>query len=117
MTKRAAMLMAAGLVAALAAGATALSFGLGGNGPVQAETRDPKPIVRTVHRTVTVEKPAKGADQPVQVIQVASAPASGSSSSDDAFEEGSEDGEDHEAGDDHEDDDDFEDDDDHEDDD
>lgn len=117
MTKRAAMLMAAGLVAALAVGATALSFGLGGNGQVQAGTKDLEPIVRTVRRTVTVEKPAKGADQPVQVIQVASAPASDLSADDDAFEDGFEDddhgfeSEDdhaddhHEDGDDHEDDD------------
>jgi len=96
MTKRAAMLMAAGLVAALAAGAMALSFGLAGNGTAQAETKDPKPIVRTIHRTVTVEKPAKATDKPVQVIQLASAPASSTGSSDgsdDALEqqEGSDD--------------------------
>jgi len=107
-TKRAAMLMAAGLVAALAVGAMALSFGLTGNGPVQAEMKDQKPIVRTVHRTVTVEKPAKKAQEPVQVIQLASSPAPSTTSGgdleggggfeDDGFESESEDHGEHEAG-------------------
>jgi hypothetical protein len=95
MTKKAAMLMAAGLVATLAAGAMALSFGLTGNEPARADTKDQKPIVRTIRRTVTVEKPAKGAQQPVQVIQLASGPASSASAvsapstggSDDGYED------------------------------
>lgn len=106
MTKRAAMLTAAGLVAALAFGAMALSFGLAGNDPVQAGPKDPKPIVRTVRRTVTVEKPAKTAQQPVQVVRLSSAsvPSTNSAvapnttsdegSEDESFEDGSH--EDHE---------------------
>ena len=92
MTKRSAMLVAAGLVAALMVGAAALSFGLTGNGSAQAETTAPDPIVRTVHRTVRVEKDAKPAQQPVQVVQVASVPSTTSNDvsegtfDDDAYE-------------------------------
>ena len=91
MTKRSAMLMAAGLVGALLVGAAALSFGLSGGGAAVAETKAPDPIVRTIHRTVRVEKDAKPADQPVQVVQVGSAPVSTAMSEtegegDDAFE-------------------------------
>ena len=103
MTKRSAMLVAAGLVVALAGGATALSFGLSGNGTAQAETSAPEPIVRTVHRTVTVEKDAKGQQQPVQVVRVTSAPAPSTAvSSTDASHEGSEDAYEHEGDDGHE---------------
>jgi hypothetical protein len=69
------MLVAGGLVAALMVGAAALSFGLSGNGTAQAETKAPDPIVRTIHRTVRVEKDAKAAQQPVQVVRVASTSA------------------------------------------
>jgi len=106
MTKRSAMVMAAGLVAALMAGAMALSFGLSGSGTAQAETKAPEPIVRTIHRTVTVEKDAKPAEQQVQVVQVASAPTSSDVSgsddayqgeSDDAYEDESDDAYEHES--------------------
>jgi hypothetical protein len=98
MTKRSAMLVAAGLVAALLGGATALSFGLSGSGTAQAETPSPDPIVRTVHRTVTVEKDAKGQQQPVQVVRVTSDPAPSTAvSSTDASYEGSDDAYEHES--------------------
>jgi len=90
MTKRSAMLMAAGLVAALLVGATALSFGLSGGGSAQAETTTPEPIVRTIHRTVTVEKDAKGTTAPVEVVRVASDPTQSTTvSSDDGSDDGS----------------------------
>lgn len=92
MTKRSAMLMAAGLVAALLVGATALSFGLSGGGSAQAETTTPDPIVRTIHRTVTVEKDAKGTTAPVEVVRVASDPTQSTTVS---FDDGS-DGYEHE---------------------
>lgn len=92
MTKRSAMLMAAGLVAALLVGATALSFGLSGGGSAQAETTTPEPIVRTIHRTVTVEKDAKGTTAPVEVVRVASDPTQSTTlSSDDGSDDGFED--------------------------
>ena len=87
MTKRTAMLMAAGVVAALLGGSVALSFGLSGGVTATADT--PKrldPIVRTVHRTVRVEKEAKGSTEPVQVITVSSDPVE-TEVDDDAFED------------------------------
>lgn len=88
MTKRSAILMAAGLVAALTVGAAALSFGLSGSGTAQAETKAPDPVVRTIHRTITVEKDAKPAEQQVQVVRLASAPAPAAVSGSDAMSEG-----------------------------
>jgi ABC-type glycerol-3-phosphate transport system substrate-binding protein len=90
MTKRTAMLMAAGVVAALFAGSVALAFGLSGTTAATADTPAKlDPIVRTVHRTVRVEKEAKPADQPVQVVTLGSdpAPAETVSTDDDAFED------------------------------
>jgi hypothetical protein len=96
MTKRTAMLMAAGVVAALLGGSLALAFGLSGNTAAVADTpakRDP--IVRTIHRTVTVDKQAKGSDQPVQVVTVSSSQASSTdqtqSAGDDSVESESDD--------------------------
>ena len=68
MTKRTAMLMAAGVVLALLGGSVALSFSLAGNqtaeaGPRKASER----VVRTIHRTIRVEKQAKGS-APVKVV-------------------------------------------------
>jgi len=98
MTKRSAIVMAAGLVAALMAGAMALSFGLSGSGTAQAEGKAPEPIVRTIHRTVTIEKDAKPEEQQVQVVRVASAPASGDvSGSDDTYEDEGDDAYEHES--------------------
>lgn len=73
MTKRKAMLLAAGLVASLLGGAVAMALGLSGAGSAVADT--PKrldPIVKVRERTVKVEKQAKGADRPVQVVNLGS---------------------------------------------
>jgi hypothetical protein len=106
MTKRTAMLMAAGVVAALLGGSVALSFGLSGGGTAAAETpRRLEPIVRTVHRTVRVEKEAKGPAEPIQVVTVSSDPAQ-TELEDDAFEDGFEDESEDHGSEDHEEDDD-----------
>lgn len=96
MTKRTAMLMAAGVVVALLGGSLALAFGLSGNTAAVADTpakRDP--IVRTIHRTVTVDKQAKGSDQPVRVVTLSSSQASSTdqtqSAGDDSVESESDD--------------------------
>jgi len=92
MTKRSAMLIAAGLVAALAVGAMALSIGLSGNGTAAAsDAKKLDPIVRTIHRTVTVEKSAKG-DGAVQVVTLDATSGSSSSSSEPVESESSDDG-------------------------
>ncbi len=96
MTKRSAMLIAAGLVAALGVGTMALSIGLSGNGTAAAsDAKKQDPIVRTIHRTVTVEKKAKG-DGAVQVITLdaisGSSSSSSSSSSEPVESESSDDG-------------------------
>ncbi len=70
MTKRTAMLMAAGLVLALLGGSVALSFGLSGGTTASADpSSEPERVVRTIHRTVRLERPAK--DRPVEVVTVA----------------------------------------------
>ncbi len=73
MTKRTAMLMAAGVVLALFGGSVALSFGLAGNGAAEAGQRAGRkePIVRTIERTIRVEKRAKDDRSRTQVITVA----------------------------------------------
>jgi hypothetical protein len=89
MTKRTAMVMAAGVVAALLGGSLALAFGLSGNTAAVADTPARQdPIVRTIHRTVTVDRQARGSDQPVQVVTLSSDPASSTdpSEGDDSFE-------------------------------
>lgn len=91
MTKRSAMLMAAGLVMALLGGSVALSFGLSGGTTATADMRTrPEPIVRTITRTVRVEKDAKPADRPVQVITLGST-SSQSAPSDDSMQTQSDD--------------------------
>lgn len=83
MTKRTAMLMAAGVVLALLGGSVALSFGLSGNQTAEAGPgKASKPIVRTIHRTIRVEKQAKGSNRPVQVVTL-QAPLSDQPSSSD----------------------------------
>ena len=94
MTKRTAMLMAAGVVAALFAGSIALAFGLSGNTAASADP--PKtldPIVRTIHRTVRVEKDAKPANPPVEVVTLSSdpTPVDAVSADDDTYADGSDD--------------------------
>lgn len=90
MTKRTAMLMAAGVVLALLGGSVALSIGLSGNGTAEAGTRTRDPIVRTIHRTVRVERQAKGSDRAVQVVtlQAPSSEQTSSSPDDDAYGDG-----------------------------
>ena len=58
MNKRSAMALAAGLVAALLAGAVALSLGVAGPQPASAGGKH-DPRVRTIERTVTVHRQAK----------------------------------------------------------
>lgn len=103
MTKRTAMLMAAGVVAALFAGSIALAFGLSGNTAASADSpRTADPIVRTIHRTVRVEKEAKPAERQVQVVTLSSdtTPVDATSTDDDALQEGSDDAYEEESGDD-----------------
>lgn len=88
MTKRTAMLMAAGVVLALLGGSVALSFGLSGNQAAEAGPgRASEPIVRTIHRTVRVEKQAKGSDRPVQVVTLQAPASDQPSSSDDVLDD------------------------------
>jgi hypothetical protein len=103
MKKRSALLMAAGLVVALVAGAVAMTIGFSGNGTAEAGSRAKRdPVVRTIRRTITVHKDAKATDQAsVQVVQLSSSDpsttsdSSGSESeSDDSFESESESGSD-----------------------
>ncbi len=99
MNKRSAMLIAAGLVAALFAGGTALSFSLAGGTAAAQDTPRVDPIIRTKHRTITVHEKAKA--DPGRVVRVSlppSAPtgsqvsgASGPSGGDDAYEHETED--------------------------
>jgi hypothetical protein len=72
------MLMAAGVALALLGGSVALSFSLSGNQTAEAGARKAsKPIVRTIHRTIRVEKQAKGSDRTVRVVTL-QAPTSSS---------------------------------------
>jgi hypothetical protein len=77
MNKRSAMAIAAGLVAALLAGAISLAAGLSGGGTASAtgppQRREPR--VRTIERTITIHKKAKAADAPVVRTIAAPAPA------------------------------------------
>jgi hypothetical protein len=85
MNKRSAMVVAAGVVAAMAAGAISLSA-TGGSDLAQAETRARAPHVRTVHRTITVHRTAAPAPSVVRTI---AAPGSSMTTAggDDAFEQ------------------------------
>jgi hypothetical protein len=67
MKKRSAMLVAAGLVAALLAGGTALSFSLAGE-TASAQSSRVRPVVKTERRTVTVHKKAKSG--PARVVTI-----------------------------------------------
>jgi hypothetical protein len=83
MNKRSAMIVAAGLIVALAAGAYALS--LGSTGPTAAAAAKTahrhKPIVKTIRRTVTVHQKAPASTHAVVATGPAPsvAPISGSS--------------------------------------
>ena len=105
MSKRSAMAMAAGLVAALLAGAAALSIGLSSPETAQARPDRSEPVVRTITETVTVHKKAKadrtGAVQVVSgpAVQQVSSSAPASYADDDAYEGEDDDGsyEDHDG--------------------
>ncbi len=108
MNKKSAMAIAGGLVAAIGStlGAVSASLTNGTTPQAQAEpARTAKPIVRTIHRTVTVHKKPKHTPAPVQIVAVApgststSAPVTHSSGSLAAGHE-SDDGGEHESGDD-----------------
>jgi hypothetical protein len=89
MTKRAAMLMAAGVVLALFGGSVALSFGLAGDRTAQAGSNASEPIVRTIHRTIRVEKQAQASPMTVVTLQAPASPepSSWDDRSDDARDE------------------------------
>jgi hypothetical protein len=58
MKKRSAIVAALGLVAALVIGGVGFTMGITGPAPSLASVRQPAPKVRTIHRTVTVHRPA-----------------------------------------------------------
>lgn len=97
MNKKSAMLIAAGLVAALLAGVAAVSLTLGGGGvPASAANEKSKPIVKTIEHTVTVHKQAKQSSQKPRIVVLPASSSSSVSSStasygDDSYE-GSDDG-------------------------
>ena len=88
MKKRAAMVIAAGLVAAMLAGTVAFSTGV--IGTQAGSTAAVAPHVRTTHRTVTVHRTARAHGAPVTRTIAApaqvSAPRSGSFGDDDGYE-------------------------------
>ena len=78
MNKRSAMLMAAGLVLTVIVAGVAIAAGLTGPAasaaaPRAVHHRDPKPIVKTIRKTVTVHKKAPQA--PAAPVTYAAAPA------------------------------------------
>jgi hypothetical protein len=116
MKKRSAMTIAGGLVAAMLAGAVALSLGFASGQTSGTSAVRPEPRVRTIERTITIHKKAKPKPAivqtiavPAQVAPAAPARVSGTSTSDDAGgvsdDDGSDDrfeGEDHDGEDDNE---------------
>jgi hypothetical protein len=74
MKKRAAMVIAAGLVGALLVGSVAFTMGVAGPQTRASSSALSTPHVRTIHRTVTVHRHAKGPTAPV--IRTISAPSS-----------------------------------------
>ena len=96
MTKRSAMAIAAGLVAALLTGALALSLGMTGATPTAVASARREPQVRTTHRTVTVHRQAKAAEP--TTITIVPASSSGSAAASSSEGEGDEGGYEHEGG-------------------
>jgi hypothetical protein len=89
MKQRSAMLVAAGLVLALAVAGFGLAIGMTGpSADASAPRHHRKPIVHTVTHTVTVHKPAsEGSSAPAGTVVTTSAnTAMLSSGSDDSFE-------------------------------
>jgi len=78
MNKRSAMTIAAGLVAALLAGAAAFSLSFGNPATPASARGKQAPIVRTIKRTVTIHRKAKGASGGPRVVTL---PAPSGSSS------------------------------------
>jgi hypothetical protein len=78
MNKRSAIVVALGLVAALVIGGVGFTMGITGPAPSLASVGQPAPKVRTVHRTVTVHRPA---GSPTTVAGAASASTAGMSGS------------------------------------
>jgi hypothetical protein len=72
MNKRSAIVVALGLVAALVIGGVGFTMGMTGPAASLASVRDPAPKVRTIHRTVTVHRPAQGSG--AAVVGVTQAP-------------------------------------------
>jgi hypothetical protein len=90
MKKRSAMTIAGGLVAAMLAGAVALSLGFASGQTSGTSAVRPEPRVRTIERTITIHKKAKPKPAVVQTIAApaqaapaAPARVSGTSTSDD----------------------------------
>lgn len=97
MNKRSAMLMAAGLVAALAVGAAALSFSVGGSSATAEGRTKVKPIVETIRDTVTIHKKATGSDGAPTVVTLQTSPDDAAEDFGDASEETMEDAAEHES--------------------
>ncbi|HZD78756.1 MAG TPA: hypothetical protein VE646_01785 [Actinomycetota bacterium] len=73
MNKRSAMIVAGGLVGAVASTAGAVSAGLASGPTAQAQTepvRATKPVVKTIHRTITIHREPKHQAAPVRAIAV-----------------------------------------------
>jgi hypothetical protein len=96
MKKRSAMLIAAGLVVALAIGAAAMSLSLGTT--ASAEGSRARPIVKTVRDTVTIHKKAKGSSDGPTVVTLQS--SSAAEDFEEALEEAMDDTAEHEGDDD-----------------
>jgi hypothetical protein len=102
MNKRSAIVVALGLVAALVIGGVGFTMGMTGPAASLASVRDPAPKVRTIHRSVTVHRPAQASGATVVGANQAPTVAAGASGDDDEGyeDEGHED--DHAGGEDHE---------------
>ena len=96
MKKRSAMLIAAGLVVALAIGAAAMSLSLGTT--ASAEGSRARPIVKTVRDTVTIHKKAEGSSDGPTVVTLQS--SSAAEDFEEALEEAMDDTAEHEGDDD-----------------
>jgi hypothetical protein len=107
MNKKSAMAIAAGLVAAMLAGAAAFSISMNSTGTAAASGVNPSkpdPIVKTVKHTVTIHKKAKDQSSGSRVVVLPAASSgsgsnvsSGSSSGGDDQYEGSDDQYEHEG--------------------
>ena len=89
MKKRAAMVIAAGLVAALLAGTVAFTMGFAGPQSTSGTTAALAPIVRTTHHTVTVHRHARATAPVIRTVAApasVAAPRSSSHEDDDGYE-------------------------------